>query len=158
MYKGQVKYFEEMFVRDALYKKVIQEKAQSKSDSLLSYYLSNANNVKMIYIFSDSEKEINDIYALLKMGVPFDSVYFELNAGKADTLKLSVGQMNADIEDKIFTLPDGAVSIPILMEDGWYIFRILERDNPCLLYTSDASDERSSEDLGGPGIFKKKKK
>ena len=131
--KKTLKYFEEMFVRDALYKKVIQEKAQSKSDSLLSYYLSNANNVKMIYIFSDSEKEINDIYALLKMGVPFDSVYFELNAGKADTLKLSVGQMNADIEDKIFTLPDGAVSIPILMEDGWYIFRILERDNPLLL-------------------------
>ena len=28
---------------------------------------------------------------------------------------------------------------------------------PCLLYTSDAADERSSVDLGGRGIFKKKK-
>ena len=33
----------------------------------------------------------------------------------------------------------------------------LERD-PCLLYTSDAADERSSVDLGGRRIIKKKNK
>ena len=32
------------------------------------------------------------------------------------------------------------------------------RDNYCLLYTSDAADERSSVDLGGRRIIKKKKK
>ena len=32
------------------------------------------------------------------------------------------------------------------------------RDNPCLLYTSDAADERSSVDLGGRRIIKKKKR
>ena len=31
-------------------------------------------------------------------------------------------------------------------------------DIPCLLYTSDAADERSSVDLGGRRIIKKKKK
>ena len=30
-------------------------------------------------------------------------------------------------------------------------------DRPCLLYTSDAADERSSVDLGGRRIIKKKK-
>ena len=30
-------------------------------------------------------------------------------------------------------------------------------DEPCLLYTSDAADERSSVDLGGRRIIKKKK-
>ena len=30
-------------------------------------------------------------------------------------------------------------------------------DQPCLLYTSDAADERSSVDLGGRRIIKKKK-
>ena len=30
-------------------------------------------------------------------------------------------------------------------------------DKPCLLYTSDAADERSSVDLGGRRIIKKKK-
>ena len=32
------------------------------------------------------------------------------------------------------------------------------RPGPCLLYTSDAADERSSVDLGGRRIIKKKKK
>ena len=32
-----------------------------------------------------------------------------------------------------------------------------ERSAPCLLYTSDAADERSSVDLGGRRIIKKKK-
>ena len=32
-----------------------------------------------------------------------------------------------------------------------------EENNPCLLYTSDAADERSSVDLGGRRIIKKKK-
>ena len=31
------------------------------------------------------------------------------------------------------------------------------QSNPCLLYTSDAADERSSVDLGGRRIIKKKK-
>ena len=33
-----------------------------------------------------------------------------------------------------------------------------EQENTCLLYTSDAADERSSVDLGGRRIIKKKKK
>ena len=45
-------------------------------------------------------------------------------------------------------------------------FRVVIRRNfikttqsgPCLLYTSDAADERSSVDLGGRRIIKKKKK
>ena len=35
--------------------------------------------------------------------------------------------------------------------------KMVERCEPCLLYTSDAADERSSVDLGGRRIIKKKK-
>ena len=34
----------------------------------------------------------------------------------------------------------------------------IRQNGPCLLYTSDAADERSSVDLGGRRIIKKKKK
>ena len=34
---------------------------------------------------------------------------------------------------------------------------LINFDKPCLLYTSDAADERSSVDLGGRRIIKKKK-
>ena len=36
--------------------------------------------------------------------------------------------------------------------------RLIELSSPCLLYTSDAADERSSVDLGGRRIIKKKNK
>ena len=38
------------------------------------------------------------------------------------------------------------------------LLRLLESLPDCLLYTSDAADERSSVDLGGRRIIKKKKK
>jgi len=128
-----LEYFEEMFVRDALYKKVIEEKAQFKADSLMSFYLSNANNVKMIFIFSDDENEIKNIYKILELGVPFDSLYSEQPMNLRDTLTISVGQLEENIENKIFPLPDEAYTGPIEMEDGWYIFKILKRYNPIVV-------------------------
>ena len=49
-----------------------------------------------------------------------------------------------------FTLHSSLKSIFLLLHD--------ERNRSCLLYTSDAADERSSVDLGGRRIIKKKKK
>ena len=53
-----------------------------------------------------------------------------------------------------------------LLKEAGFEFEILKIDvdesfpqsMPCLLYTSDAADERSSVDLGGRRIIKKKKK
>ena len=42
-----------------------------------------------------------------------------------------------------------------VLKDGEFA---CEMDNGCLLYTSDAADERSSVDLGGRRIIKKKKR
>ena len=48
------------------------------------------------------------------------------------------------------TLPSSGSSLPSPWSDPEY--------RPCLLYTSDAADERSSVDLGGRRIINKKKK
>ena len=45
-----------------------------------------------------------------------------------------------------------------LDRDGGSLQRNLDAAYACLLYTSDAADERSSVDLGGRRIIKKKKK
>ena len=41
---------------------------------------------------------------------------------------------------------------------SWFEIPATDLDRACLLYTSDAADERSSVDLGGRRIIKKKKK
>ena len=48
--------------------------------------------------------------------------------------------------------PDSFINDPGLWQAGNRL------SVPCLLYTSDAADERSSVDLGGRRIIKKKKK
>lgn len=130
--KKSLKTFEEMFVKDALYKKVVRQRAKDKADSLLTFYLNNANNVQMIFIYSELKDDINNIYGLLKLGVPFDSLFVELKTQKNDTITVSIGEIDEEIENKIFHLPDGAFTIPIELEDGWYIFKILNRYNPVL--------------------------
>jgi hypothetical protein len=148
--KKSLKTFEEMFVRDALYKKVIRERAKDKADSLLTFYLNNANNVQMIFIHSSGKDDINNIYGLLKLGVPFDSLYIELKTQKNDTLTVSVGELDEEIEKKIFHLPDGAFTIPIELEDGWYIFKILNRYNPVLVKSKGwESDFKRMQRLAG---------
>ena len=44
-----------------------------------------------------------------------------------------------------------------LGEGGMGTVWMAQQSKPCLLYTSDAADERSSVDLGGRRIIKKKK-
>ena len=53
------------------------------------------------------------------------------------------------------TSPNGNVAEPIKISAAVTINTMLIRS--CLLYTSDAADERSSVDLGGRRIIKKKK-
>lgn len=130
--KESLQYFEEMFVRDALYKIAVKEKSKAKADSLLAYYLNNANNVKMISIYSNNPVEINNIYRLISKGIPFDSIYTELKTDEKDTITISVGILDEETENKIFRLPDGAILEPIKIKDVWYIFKILKRNNPII--------------------------
>ena len=45
---------------------------------------------------------------------------------------------------------------PKLIDDGLLLGLVVAQGDDCLLYTSDAADERSSGDLGGRRIIKKK--
>ena len=59
---------------------------------------------------------------------------------------ISVGlAVGADLRD---------CGLNVVHRDRWLLERLA---NSCLLYTSDAADERSSVDLGGRRIIKKKK-
>ena len=96
--------YEKMFVRDALYKKEIRERAAKTADSLLTLYTGRASQVWFIYISASDEKQINNIYDLLGKGVPFDSVYAIFGSGN-DTLKTRIGDHDPGVEDIIFNTP-----------------------------------------------------
>ena len=58
---------------------------------------------------------------------------------------------------KILVALSSRDGIPIDCRDGvWFLLPGYDLATVCLLYTSDAADERSSVDLGGRRIIKKK--
>ena len=75
----------------------------------------------------------------------FDPSQFHLDISKIDN-----GQSLSEIL-KLYSVPSDR-SEKILKE----ISTVIDLSNICLLYTSDAADERSSVDLGGRRIIKKK--
>lgn len=129
--KNTLKIFEEMFVRDALYDLMIVEKAKYKADSLLGFYLANATMAKCIYIKSNTYEEAERIHKLLEKGVPFDFLLSD-NAIKSDTLVVTFGQFNEEIENEILTLPLGMYTTPIQLDDDWYILNVEAKYYPII--------------------------
>ena len=63
-----------------------------------------------------------------------------------------------DCDITLYTLKTSAFSFCKKAKGVRYTYEIdFDNDGTCLLYTSDAADERSSVDLGGRRIIKKKK-
>ena len=116
-----IKSYEEMFVRDALYKKEIGDKSIGKEDSLLDIYLSGPSKLYVIYLSSSNEKQANDLYNLLALGVPFDSLYSELPDSSKDTLMLVRGQLGESAEEEVFNLQVNAFSHPVLINNTWFV-------------------------------------
>lgn len=127
--------YKKMFVRDALYKKEIRQRAARTADSLLTIYIGKASEVWFTYIFTQDEQQINNIYALLQKGVPFDSVYTAFASSK-DTLKTRVGEHDPVVEEEIFSKPEKAYTKPMFMENGWYVLKIIKKINPVLTQIS----------------------
>ena len=124
--------FEEMFVRDELYKRMIVEKAKFKADSLLGFYLANSTSSMLTYIRTDRFDEAEQIGELLKKGVPFDFFYSDTSLSLQDTLTITFGQFDESIENEILTLPENFFSRPLFISDRWYIFNVIKKFYPVI--------------------------
>ena len=82
---------------------------------------------------------------------------FRNNEIRALMRAIGVEEAKDCIIQSVFTVVGSEECFSDVLHDRIRQFRI-ERRCPCLLYTSDAADERSSVDLGGRRIIKKKKK
>lgn len=127
-----LKTFEELFVRDELYRKLVLEKAKPKADSIFDFYLVNGATLKLSYIKSKQKKEIDNIFDLLSKNVPFDSIYIEFDPKEKDTLSLNIGQMDDYAEHELSLLKENSISKPLLIENEYYIFKLIKRNNPLI--------------------------
>ena len=117
------------FIRDALYRKEIKDKAVIDDKELIQGYVKSKTKLKVKFIFSTEEKEIFDLYNLLKQGVPFDTILAagpEVNEQK-EPIEVAYGQMQDDIEDSLYHMKVGRYTAPMVTPDGWYIFKLVNK-------------------------------
>jgi hypothetical protein len=127
-----LKTFEDMFVRDELYKRMVVEPAKHKADSLLGFYISNASTARLKFIRTDNLDEAENIYTLLQKGTPFDFFNSDSSLGYIDTLTITFGQFDELTENEILTLQENAFSKPLFIEGQWYIFSIVSKFYPIM--------------------------
>lgn len=136
-----LKSFEEMFVRDELYKRMIVEKAKIKTDSLLGFYLSNASKAKLTYIRTSDFDEAEKISNLLQKGTPFNFFSADSSLSPGDSLTITFGQLDEFTENEILALPENAFSKPLLLENQWYIFNVVKKYYPIIEKSSGWESE-----------------
>ncbi|MDP2301938.1 MAG: peptidylprolyl isomerase [Ignavibacteria bacterium] len=122
--------FEKMFVRDALYKRKIVEPSRADGEELFDRYLFSPSIVFTTFIHANTKKEIDDIYNLLKLGTPFDSLYVELADAKTDTLTFGIGNLPESDEVKLFGVGLNEFTEPIQLDDKWFLFNIKKKYDP----------------------------
>ena len=121
--------FTKMFVRDALFKKEIQEKSFASDQEVLDGLNKSMSKLYVNFLFSNDLEEINFLHKLLKDGIPFDSILAESSEKDEQLTPIEIvfGQMDESVEEILFNLKVGEFTQPIITHDGWYIFKLVNR-------------------------------
>lgn len=125
-----IKSYEKMFVRDALYRKEVLNKSVKYAEELLSFYLDHPNSLLTRYICYTDSIRIHNLSLLFNKGVSFDSIYSGLSKYEKDTMTITAGQLDDNIEHTLFSLYEESISSPVKIKDGWYVFYIEKANTP----------------------------
>lgn len=144
--KTTYKTIEKMYVRDALYREEILDKVELTNDYLTEAFKRNSKILKLNYLFSTSEEEINNLYSLLKEGVSFDSLLSTRpeSALQKKPYVVQYGQMDKNVEDSLYNLKIGNFTEPIKAPNGWYIFKLISTEEKVIENEEQAEAEQKN--------------
>lgn len=142
--KSTYKAIEKMYVRDALYRQEILEKVKLSDEYLIEAFRRNSLLLKLNYIFSTDELEINNFYEQLTNGVNFYSILLQRPESSLQETPYVVGygQMDKAVEDILYNLKLGEFTRPIKAPNGWYIFRLLSTEEKIIENAQQAEEQQ----------------
>ncbi len=129
-YKYSILQIKNLYVRDALYKKVISSKVKIPQKEIQQALERSAKILEVKIISSADSSIVFNYYGSLKNGASFDSLErisdpVEYDSNKAP-LKITFGQMRDDfVEDTLYNLKPGSISSPVKTQGGWFIFKLV---------------------------------
>ncbi|MEG8947755.1 peptidylprolyl isomerase [Rosettibacter firmus] len=135
-----MQYLQNIYLRDALYKKEIKDKVVITDSSFSVGKNKMLKTLKIKFIFSVDENEIKDIYSSLQKGAQFDSILSlrPENLEQLNYAEVSFGNLAPEIEEQIFDLLPGEFTKPVKLKEGWYI---------CKVYDVTLKSELTSKDI-----------
>lgn len=138
------KAIEKMYVRDALYREEILSKVQLSDSYLYEAFYRNSLLLNLHYIFSIDEAEIFDIYAQIKNGTDFYSIFLQRPESglQEKPYTISYGQMDKFVEDELYSLKLGEITEPLNAPNGWYIFRLISTEQKIIENSEQAEAEQ----------------
>ncbi|MHB9012845.1 MAG: peptidylprolyl isomerase [Ignavibacteriaceae bacterium] len=127
--KFVTKQYEDMFVRDAVFRKDIKDKVKVTDKDILQGFMRSQTTLEVNYLVSNNKKEIFNLYKLLKDGIPFDTLLATRpeKIEQTEPKQIVYGQMAQSIEDTLYGMKVGSYTSPIFSPDGWYIFKMTNK-------------------------------
>ena len=129
---------------EELYKDEIISKIEILDKEVDSVIVRKSTNVKVKWLFSESEFEINTLDLELKSGISFDSLFYqryklkeEIDSKELTTNRYLLGKKTPGLGKIVDTLENKKNSKPIFMEDGWYIIYLESFNQQPILTETD---------------------
>lgn len=133
-FKNSIQQIRNLYVRDALYKRVIDSKVKITYNDVQKALDRYSQSLEVKIISTGDSSQTFGYYRELRRGVPFDSIEritnpIEYDSNKAP-IKITYGQMQDDyVEDTLYSLKVGNFSFPVKTRGGWFIFKLIGISN-----------------------------
>lgn len=112
----------EMFMRDKLYREVVQKRVTVAEQEIRQRFEERLREVEFQFISRTTEDEIENIARLLKSGISFDTL-LDAQRQQNDPQPGDTHPVDADLRRSIRNLHSGEISNPIKTKNGFYIVR-----------------------------------
>jgi hypothetical protein len=130
-----------LLIKDELYKTVVESKIQISSEEMNVGLQRVTLELFVKIISTEDSSEIFNISDQLIKGANFDSVLstrIENNLQQAPVRIVYGSLEDENVEDLLFGMRPGSISLPVKSGDGWFIFKLIsENQNPGINLSSE---------------------
>ena len=135
---------EELYVRDALFKKEVEDKVKLSANDINSGIMKSQAKLNTQMISTNDSVNIFNFYNQIESTNNFDSVFSSTSNLISKDIEVSLGSLlDEDIEDSLYSLNTNQFTLPIKSEIGWVIFRIKNK----VFVPIDLNDKKFIEDM-----------
>jgi parvulin-like peptidyl-prolyl isomerase len=135
---------EDLFVRDALFKKEIDDKVKLTADDINSGIMKSQVKLKTQMISSKDSLQIYNFFNHLKSNKNIDSLLSINPEISSKNIDISLGVLfDEEIEDSLYSLNVNQYTAPIKSEVGWVIFIVKNK----IFTPIDLQDKKSTDNI-----------